>query len=85
MPRSMVGLLLAAVGAAVPVLVAGVHGSALIMLAVLAAGSAGGIYVLSSRKTASAEASVSSAQENACVASTPSALKKMPRTSQIIL
>ena len=49
MARSTVGLLLAAVGAAVPVLVAGVHGSTLIVLAVLAAGSAGGIYILSSR------------------------------------
>ena len=53
MARSMVGLLLAAVGAAVPVLVAGVHGSALIVLAVLAACSAGGIYILSPKKNAS--------------------------------
>ncbi len=53
MSRSMVGLLLAAVGAAVPILVADVHGIAIITLAVLAAGSGGGIYALSSKKNAS--------------------------------
>jgi hypothetical protein len=84
MARSMVGLLLA-VGAAVPVLEAGVHGRALIVLAVLAAGSAGGIYILGFKKNASAAASASSAQETVSAASTPSALKKMPQTSGIIL
>lgn len=53
MARSMVGLLLVAVGAAVPILVTGVHGRVIIVLAVLAAWSAGGIYILSSKKNAS--------------------------------
>ena len=53
MAWGMVGLLLAAVGAAVPVLVAGVHGVAIMVLAALAAGSSGGIYALSCKKNAS--------------------------------
>ena len=50
MARSVVGVLFAAVAAAVPVLVVDVHGSAIIILAILAAGSGGGIYVLASKK-----------------------------------
>ena len=53
MSRSMVGLLLAAVGAAAPILVAGLHGFAIIVLAALAAGSSSGIYALSCKKNAS--------------------------------
>jgi hypothetical protein len=61
MPRSMVGLLLAVVAAAVPILVIDAHGVAIKVLAALAASAGGGIYVLQS------------------------GLKKMPRTSRIIL
>ena len=43
-------MLFAAVAAAVPVLVADVHGSAIIILAILAAGSGVGIYILAYKK-----------------------------------
>ena len=48
MARSMVGLLLVAVGAAVFVLVVVAHGVAIIVLAFLVGVASGGIYVLQS-------------------------------------
>ena len=46
MARSMVGLLLVAVGAAVPVLLAAAHGVAVIGLAISATIASGGVYAL---------------------------------------